>query len=102
MGGGRSHESDRNRRTPKRLIVVLVITCAVLIAEVVGGLIAGSLALLADAGHMLTDSTGLILALIAASLATRAATAKRTFDCSAPRCWRPSAMPCSLGLPFGC
>jgi cobalt-zinc-cadmium efflux system protein len=63
----------------KRLVVVLVITCAVLIAEVIGGLIAGSLALLADAGHMLTDSTGLILALIAASLATRAATARRTF-----------------------
>jgi cobalt-zinc-cadmium efflux system protein len=63
----------------KRLIVVLVITCTVLIAEVIGGLISGSLALLADAGHMLTDSTGLILALIAASLATRAATARRTF-----------------------
>jgi cobalt-zinc-cadmium efflux system protein len=56
-----------------------VITGAVLIVEVIGGLIAGSLALLADAGHMLTDSTGLILALIAASLATRVATLKRTF-----------------------
>jgi cobalt-zinc-cadmium efflux system protein len=63
----------------KRLIVVLVITLGVLIAEVIGGLIAGSLALLADAGHMLTDSTGLIMALIAASLAARAATVKRTF-----------------------
>jgi cobalt-zinc-cadmium efflux system protein len=63
----------------RRLIVVLVITFAVLIAEVIGGLVAGSLALLADAGHMLTDSTGLILALIAASLASRAATVKRTF-----------------------
>jgi cobalt-zinc-cadmium efflux system protein len=51
----------------------------VLLAEVIGGLIAGSLALLADAGHVLTDMTGLILALIAASLATRAATEKRTF-----------------------
>jgi cobalt-zinc-cadmium efflux system protein len=56
-----------------------VITFVVLIAEVVGGLIAGSLALLADAGHMLTDSTGLIMALIAAALATRAATVRRTF-----------------------
>jgi cobalt-zinc-cadmium efflux system protein len=51
----------------------------VLIGEVIGGLIAGSLALLADAGHVLTDMTGLILALIAASLATRAATERRTF-----------------------
>ena len=79
MGGEHSHEVTATGEHRKRLVVVLVITCAVLIAEVIGGLIAGSLALLADAGHMLTDSTGLILALIAASLATRAATARRTF-----------------------
>jgi cobalt-zinc-cadmium efflux system protein len=79
MGGQHSHEVTATGAHRKRLIVVLVITCAVLLAEVIGGLIAGSLALLADAGHMLTDSTGLILALIAASLATRAATARRTF-----------------------
>jgi cobalt-zinc-cadmium efflux system protein len=79
MGSGHSHEVTATGEHRKRLIVVLVITSVVLIAEVVGGLIAGSLALLADAGHMLTDSTGLILALIAASLATRAATEKRTF-----------------------
>jgi len=79
VGGEHSHDVTATGAHRKRLIVVLVITCAVLIAEVIGGLIAGSLALLADAGHMLTDSTGLILALIAASLATRAATARRTF-----------------------
>jgi cobalt-zinc-cadmium efflux system protein len=79
MGDGHGHEVTATRTHRKRLIVVLVITCAVLIAEVIGGLIAGSLALLADAGHMLTDSTGLIMALIATSLATRAATVKRTF-----------------------
>ena len=76
---GTSHEVTATGAHRKRLVVVLVITCAVLIAEVIGGLIAGSLALLADAGHVLTDSTGLVLALIAASLATRAATEKRTF-----------------------
>jgi cobalt-zinc-cadmium efflux system protein len=79
VGGGHGHDVTATGEHRKRLIVVLVITCAVLVAEVIGGLIAGSLALLADAGHMLTDSTGLILALIAASLATRAATARRTF-----------------------
>jgi cobalt-zinc-cadmium efflux system protein len=79
MGSGHSQEVTVTGQHRKRLIVVLVITCVVLVAEVVGGLLAGSLALLADAGHMLTDSTGLILALIAASLATRAATVKRTF-----------------------
>ena len=79
MSSGHSHEITATGEHRKRLIMVLVITGAVLIVEVIGGLIAGSLALLADAGHMLTDSTGLILALIAASLATRVATLKRTF-----------------------
>jgi cobalt-zinc-cadmium efflux system protein len=79
VGGKHSHEVTATNAHRKRLIVVLVITVAVLIAEVIGGLLAGSLALVADAGHMLTDSTGLIMALIAASLATRAATVKRTF-----------------------
>jgi cobalt-zinc-cadmium efflux system protein len=79
MGSAHSQEVTATGQHRRRLIVVLGITSMVLIAEVVGGLIAGSLALLAEAGHMLTDSTGLILALIAASLATRAATVKRTF-----------------------
>jgi len=43
------------------------------------GVISGLLALLADAGHMLTDSTGLIIALVAATLATRPATSARTY-----------------------
>ena len=79
MGDGHGHEVTATGEHRNRLIVVLVITSVVLIVEVIGGLIAGSLALLADAGHMLTESTGLILALIAASLATRAATVRRTF-----------------------
>jgi cobalt-zinc-cadmium efflux system protein len=79
MGSRHSHEMTATGAHRKRLTVVLVITCTVLIVEVIGGLVAGSLALLADAGHMLTDATGLIMALIAASLATRAATVKRTF-----------------------
>jgi cobalt-zinc-cadmium efflux system protein len=79
MGSGHGHELTATNAHRKRLLVVLVITFLVLIAEVIGGLIAGSLALLADAGHMLTDSTGLIMALIAAALASRAATVRRTF-----------------------
>jgi cobalt-zinc-cadmium efflux system protein len=79
MGSGHDHAMTATGAHRKRLLIVLVISCAVLIAEVIGGLIAGSLALLADAGHVLTDMTGLVLALIAASLATRAATEKRTF-----------------------
>ena len=62
-----------------RLKIVLAITSIVLIAEVVGALISGSLALLADAGHMLTDVAGLSLAWFASVLAQRPATAARTW-----------------------
>jgi cobalt-zinc-cadmium efflux system protein len=66
-------------RHRRRLVLVVGITAAVFVVEVVGGLWSGSLALLADAGHMLTDSTGLVIALVAASLAARPPTAARTF-----------------------
>jgi cobalt-zinc-cadmium efflux system protein len=59
--------------------VVIGITAVVFAGQVIGGLVSGSLALLADAGHMLTDSTGLIIALIATVLAARPATRRRTF-----------------------
>ena len=62
-----------------RLAWVLAITGVVLVAEVVGGLVSGSFALLADAGHMLTDAVGLLLALLATRLAARPATVRRTF-----------------------
>lgn len=58
---------------------MLTITVAILVVEVVGGLISGSLALLADAGHMLTDAVGVGLALLAASFAAKPATPERTF-----------------------
>jgi len=57
----------------------MALTAGYMIAEVVGGLIANSLALLADAGHMVTDVTALGLALLAMWLAARQATIKRTF-----------------------
>lgn len=62
-----------------RLAWVLAITSVVLVAQAVGGLVSGSFALLADAGHMLTDATGLLLALVATRLAARPATLRRTF-----------------------
>lgn len=60
-------------------MVVLSITTLILVVEVVGAMVSGSLALLADAGHMLTDAAGLLIALIAANLALRPATLKRTW-----------------------
>ena len=79
MGEHDRHDRRPRRRRRGRLTLVLAITGVVFVAEVVGGLLSGSLALLADAGHMLTDATGLVLALIGAILATRAASARRTF-----------------------
>lgn len=63
----------------RRLVIAVAITATVFLAQVVGGLASGSLSLVADAGHMLADSTGLVIALIATGLATRPATAARTF-----------------------
>ena len=63
----------------RALGLVLVLTVAYTGAEIVGGILTGSLALLADAGHMLGDSAALTLALGAAWLATRPATPERSF-----------------------
>lgn len=57
----------------------LALTATYMIAEVIGGLITGSLALLADAAHMLTDVGGLALALLAIRFAAREATPQRTY-----------------------
>jgi cobalt-zinc-cadmium efflux system protein len=82
MTHGHDHGAAGTGSTPgqrRRLAVALAITTAVLVAEVVGAAVTGSLALLVDAGHMLTDAGGLLLALVAASLMTRPATARRTW-----------------------
>lgn len=63
----------------KRLILALTITLTVVLVQFVGALISGSLALLADTGHMLTDATGIAIALIASLIAGLPATSKRTF-----------------------
>lgn len=63
----------------RSLKLVLAITVAVMVAEVVGGWFANSLALLADAGHMLTDAAAIGLALFAAWISERPPTASKTF-----------------------
>jgi cobalt-zinc-cadmium efflux system protein len=77
-GGGHGHGlPGAGHRRP--LAVVLGISGTILAVEVAGAFISGSLALLADAGHMLTDVAGLSLALVAAVLAGRPATEARTW-----------------------
>jgi cation diffusion facilitator family transporter len=80
MGHGHSHAVGTAAGAQRRrLIVVLGLTLAVLAAEVVGSVVSGSLALLADAGHMATDAAGIALALAAVTLAQRPARGRRTF-----------------------
>ena len=62
-----------------RLQVVFGITLCVMVVEIVAGFASGSLALLADAGHMFTDVAGIGLALLAIHMAARPASAERTF-----------------------
>lgn len=63
----------------RRLAGALALTLSFMAAEVMGGLLTGSLALLADAAHMLTDAAGLALALVAIRFALRPATPQRTY-----------------------
>src|SRR5699024_877522 len=74
-----AHDHSHGTTNRKRLIVVIALVSATLVAEVAGGLFTGSLALLADAGHMFSDLTGLIIALIAIGIAARPATDRHTW-----------------------
>jgi cobalt-zinc-cadmium efflux system protein len=80
MGAGHGHGHAEGRAQDRnRLWLVLAVTAVVLVVEVVGAALSGSLALLADAGHMLTDIAAILLALGASYVATRPANEKRTF-----------------------
>jgi cobalt-zinc-cadmium efflux system protein len=76
---GHSHGITGTGKHRKRLVAVLVITVAVVLVQVVGALVSGSLALLADAGHMLSDAAGVFIALLAAWIAARPASDQRTY-----------------------
>ena len=77
MSGHHHHHGGPTHRG--RLAVAFTITVSILVAEVIGAVITGSLALLVDAAHMLTDAGGLLIALVAASLMARPATPRRTW-----------------------
>jgi cobalt-zinc-cadmium efflux system protein len=69
----------RRADSRRRMLVALAINLALLVAEVVGGILTGSLALLADAGHVLSDAGAIGLALGAAALAARPGSSRRTY-----------------------
>ncbi len=75
-----AHAHDHGRPESRRALgVALGLTAAYTAVEVVGGLLTGSLALLADAVHMLSDNVALVLALVAVWLASRPTTPERTY-----------------------
>lgn len=74
-----SHDHGHSTANRTRLLIAIAIIGTVLVVEVVGAIISGSLALLADAGHMLSDLIGLIIALVAVIIAARPATDRQTY-----------------------
>lgn len=77
--GGHFHAHDGGADHSRRLGIALGITAVILLAEVAGGIVANSLALLADAGHMLTDVVALGLTLFVFWISRRPETPKRTY-----------------------
>ncbi|WP_336648338.1 cation diffusion facilitator family transporter [Microbacterium sp. MMO-10] len=78
MGAGHSH--DAGGTTPRRrLMIAFAITASFFIIEVIGSILTGSLALLVDAAHMLTDLIGLAMATTAAQLMNRAPSDRHTW-----------------------
>jgi len=74
-----SHDHGHGHGNARRLAVAIAIVAVFLVVEVVGSVLAGSLALIADAGHMFSDLLGLSVALVALGIASRPATDRQTF-----------------------
>lgn len=79
MGAGHSHSHHGSAGSRSRLALTLALAAAYMLAEAVGGWLTGSLALLADAGHMLSDVAALGLSLFAMGMARRPPTSRRTY-----------------------
>ena len=78
MSAGHQHGSARSANA-RALMTALALTGGFLVVEVVGGIVTGSLALISDAAHMLTDTIGLAIALAATKIAARPADRRRSF-----------------------
>jgi cobalt-zinc-cadmium efflux system protein len=76
---GHAHLDARRAANRRRLLVALAINLAMFAATIVGGILANSLALLADGGHLASDAGAIVIALVAARLASVAPTGARTY-----------------------
>ncbi len=82
MSSGHSHAptpSQAGAGHERSLWIALILTTSFMVAEVIGGIVTGSLALISDAAHMFTDAAALAISLSAIQIAKRAVDAKRTF-----------------------
>jgi len=81
-GHAHAHDHDHSHvegGSERKLLFAFVLTLLMLVAEAAGGIVSGSLALLADAGHMLVDALALLLAFLGARFAARPADSRRTY-----------------------
>jgi cobalt-zinc-cadmium efflux system protein len=95
MHDDHDHRLSADRRA---LTIALALIASIMVAEVVAGVVANSLALLADAGHMLTDVAALAFALVAAAMAARPAAGRWTFGYSRLEILAAQANGITLGL----
>ncbi|VUS61550.1 CDF family zinc transporter ZitB [Klebsiella spallanzanii] len=79
MAHAHSPAETTDNGNAKRLLQAFIVTAGFMFVEAVGGVLSGSLALLADAGHMLTDSAALLFALLAVRFAKRPPNSRHTF-----------------------
>jgi cobalt-zinc-cadmium efflux system protein len=93
------HDHDHRLAGDRRaLTIALALVAAIMIGEIVAGVVAHSLALLADAGHMLTDGAALVFALVASAMAARPAAGRWTFGYSRLEILAAQANGITLGL----
>ena len=78
-GYGHGHAPSVSSTNERVVLTGFVLTAGFMLVEVVGGVLSGSLALIADAGHMLTDAAALLLAWVGFRIGRRASDARRTF-----------------------
>ena len=78
-GHAHDHAAELREASRRSLVIALVLIGGFMVVEVIGGIMSGSLALLADAGHMLTDAASIALALVAVWIAGRPESIERTF-----------------------
>lgn len=93
-GHTHTHGHDhRSGHTRNRLALTVVLNSAITVAQVIGGIISGSLALISDALHNLSDVLAVVLAWVAHYLSGSPARGGPVSDFSARRFWRPSSTP---------